>query len=50
MRGPAAGLEADAPVQQVTTDKVITVGVTDPVETVVEVMRAGAVRRGRPNR
>ncbi|MFD6444334.1 CBS domain-containing protein [Promicromonospora sp. NPDC060204] len=45
VRGLAAGLDADATVQEVTSDKVITVGVTDPVETVVEVMRAAAVRR-----
>jgi CBS domain-containing protein len=45
VRGLAAGLGVDATVQEVASDKVVTVGITDPVETVVEAMRAAAVRR-----
>lgn len=45
VRGLAEGLGLDATVQQVASEKVVTVGHTDPVETAVEVMRAAAVRR-----
>ncbi|HEV6955299.1 MAG TPA: CBS domain-containing protein [Promicromonospora sp.] len=45
VRGLAAGLGAQATVAQVASDKVATVGITDPVETAVAVMREAAVRR-----
>ncbi|GGM32448.1 CBS domain-containing protein [Promicromonospora citrea] len=45
VRGLAAGLGAQATVEQVASDKVATVGITDPVETAVAVMREAAVRR-----
>jgi CBS domain-containing protein len=45
VRGLAAGLGTDTPVQQVTSQQVVTVGKTDPVETAVKVMRDAAVRR-----
>ncbi|MFI6427812.1 CBS domain-containing protein [Promicromonospora sp. NPDC050880] len=45
VRGLAEGHGVDAPVQQVASEKVVTVGHTDPVETAVEVMRSAAVRR-----
>ena len=45
VRGLGAGLGGDATVNQVTSDKVLTIGHTDPVGTAVEVMRAAAVRR-----
>ncbi|MCP2267020.1 CBS domain-containing protein [Promicromonospora thailandica] len=45
VRGLGAGLGADATVGQVASEQVATVGITDPVETAVEVMRAAAVRR-----
>ena len=45
VRGLAAGLGVDAPVQQVTSQQIVTVGHSDPVETAVKVMRDAAVRR-----
>lgn len=45
VRGLAAGLGAQATVAHVASDKVATVGITDPVETAVAVMREAAVRR-----
>lgn len=45
VRGLAAGLATDTPVQQLVTGQVVTVRDTDPVEAAVEVMREAAVRR-----
>jgi CBS domain-containing protein len=45
VRGVAEGLGVDAPVRQVASERLVTVGPSDPVETAVEVMRAAAVRR-----
>lgn len=45
VRGLAKGLGGDAPVRQVASEQVVTVGPSDPVETAVEVMRSAAVRR-----
>jgi CBS domain-containing protein len=45
VRGIAEGLGADAPVKQIASEQLVTVGPSDPVETAVQVMRAAAVRR-----
>jgi CBS domain-containing protein len=45
VRGIAEGLDVQAPVRQVASERLVTVGPSDPVETAVEVMRAAAVRR-----
>lgn len=45
VRGIAEGLDVEAPVRQVASEELVTVGPSDPVETAVEVMRAAAVRR-----
>lgn len=45
VRGLAEGLGVDAPVRQVTSDELVTVGPGDPVQTAVGVMRDAAVRR-----
>ncbi|WP_020015573.1 CBS domain-containing protein [Promicromonospora sukumoe] len=45
VRGLAAGLATDTPVQHLVTEQVVTVGHTDPIETAIEVMRDAAVRR-----
>lgn len=45
IRGLAEGLGVDAPVSQVASEQLVTVGPSDPVQTAVEVMRNAAVRR-----
>jgi CBS domain-containing protein len=45
VRGLAAGLGPDTPVRDVTSDQLVTVGVDDPVDAAVQVMRDAAVRR-----
>ncbi|MFI2364370.1 CBS domain-containing protein [Promicromonospora sp. NPDC019610] len=45
VRGLAAGLGADATVQRVTSDTVVTVGESDRVEAAFDAMRAARVRR-----
>ncbi|WP_129789741.1 CBS domain-containing protein [Promicromonospora panici] len=45
VRGLAEGLGVEAPVRQVASEELVTVGPSDPVETAVEVMRSAAVRR-----
>jgi CBS domain-containing protein len=45
IRGLAEGLDLDATVGQVASDRLVTVGPGDPVETVIQLMRDAAVRR-----